>query len=207
MLFKQMKTRDGTVIDYGLSLPEGFQRRISYPVLLSLPPGGQNKAMVLVGVKKWLADFKKSKWIVVSPVAPKGRLFFHGSEKYLPDFMDHILRLFSVQGNRFYLFGISNGGISVFRSVTLTPNRFHSATVIPGYPTRMDVVRLRQIKDIPVSMVVGDRDGSWLAKSKQTFKIFQNLGGNVKLEIVPGGDHSVFNKIDWARLEGIIRRK
>ena len=35
----------GTTVEYGVSVPDGFDPQKAYPVLLALPPGGQDKTL------------------------------------------------------------------------------------------------------------------------------------------------------------------
>jgi len=77
--------------------------------------------------------------------------------------MGHIKSQVIPAGGKFYLFGISNGGISVFRVATLNPERFHSSTVLPGWP---DENRLDKVLDMPINYLVGEIDSHWRENSE-----------------------------------------
>ncbi len=193
--FENLEVADGVVMNYAISVPERLDTAAGHPTLLALPPGGQDRRMVEVGLERWLPELERLGWIVVSPASIGGRLYFQGAEQYLPALMDHIAGQYPVRDGKFYVFGISNGGISSFRLAALYPQRVHSITVIPGYPVPLDFNRLERMKDIPVSMIVGEQDGGWVERSIAAQKRLEALGGNVSLEIVPRAGHRVFHQI------------
>lgn len=70
-------TVDGATLEYVVTVPELYDPAKTYPVLLALPPGGQDKALTgQVMERLWAAEARKRGWIVLSPVAPSGILFF-----------------------------------------------------------------------------------------------------------------------------------
>ncbi len=83
----EMTMADGTVLEYGVVLPNGFVDGETYPLLLAFPPGPQTRSMVVAGNGYWGAEAQARGWVVVSPVAPNETLFFQGSEQYLPRFI------------------------------------------------------------------------------------------------------------------------
>ena len=95
---------DGTKIAYSLVLPDGFDAGKSYPVLLALPPGGQDQEVVdsvVDGV--WKTEAKRRGWIVVSPVAP-GPLFYDpAAAKYVPELVAQMERTYPPEGGKVHL--------------------------------------------------------------------------------------------------------
>lgn len=59
--------------------------------------------------------------MVVSPAAPGGELFFQGSERLVPGFLDWVETWVSPEGGAPHVAGISNGGISSFRYAAQNP--------------------------------------------------------------------------------------
>ena len=207
LLFEKLEVADGVVMNYAIIVPERLDIAGGHPTLLALPPGGQDLQMVEVGLERWLPELEQRSWIVVSPASIGRQLYFKGAEQYLPALMDHIAGRYPVRDGKFYVFGISNGGISAFRLAVLHPDRVHSITVIPGYPVPLDFNRLGRIKDIPVSMIVGEQDGGWVEKSIAAQKRLEALGGNVSLEIVSRAGHRVFHQIAPEKVLDLMLRK
>ncbi|HUS94077.1 MAG TPA: hypothetical protein VMZ24_02750 [Patescibacteria group bacterium] len=86
--FNTIHTSRGKQLEYLYTVPSEFKPGNSYPALLALPAGDQTREMALV-YEAWLPFFRQPGWVVCSPIAPDGKLFFRGSERYRPQFMDH----------------------------------------------------------------------------------------------------------------------
>jgi dipeptidyl aminopeptidase/acylaminoacyl peptidase len=193
----------GKKLEYFLSLPKNFDAAKAYRIVLAIPPGEQKRSFV-DAYSHWLDHFADRNWIMVSPVTPDGKLFFQGSERYLPHLMHHIRSEFKPDGNKFYLLGVSNGGISSFRVATLHPEHFHSITVMPGWPKPADQNRLEKIVDIPVNFVVGEEDDRWL--KKEFTETLKEMGGDVTVVIVPSEGHMAFHSYPTDKLEELLMR-
>lgn len=189
--YRTLTTRDGTRLRYALVLPEGFDPARTYPVLLALPPGAQNEAMVESGLSRyWGRQAARRGWVVVSPVAPGGRLFFQGSEALVPELLDHLASEFHVEGGTFHLAGQSNGGLSAFRIALDDPSRFRDLVVLPGVPPGdEDFARLARLRGLRVALYVGGRDTGWRRASKRTQQRLRELGIPATLTVVAGEGH------------------
>lgn len=170
--------KDGSRLLYALVLPDDFDADKNYPALLAMPPGPQTLQMVESGLLRfWGKQAAKSGWIVVSPVAPDGVLFFRGSEVHIPQLLDHIQSKYKIEHNKFHIAGVSNGGRSSFRIAGLYPERFLSITVLPGYaPAEEDVKRLGKLKGMPINMFAGGDDIRWVEKMNETKQMLNELG-------------------------------
>ena len=140
------------------------------------------------------------------PVSLDGKLFFQGSERYVPYLMDRLQRELNLFGGKFYLLGVSNGGISAFRVATLNPERFHSITVMPGWPKPADEKRLDTILRIPINFAVGELDDRWRKKSEEFAGTLTKMGGDVYLEIIPLEGYAAFRSYPLEKLERFLLR-
>jgi pimeloyl-ACP methyl ester carboxylesterase len=187
----------GSELEFALLLPEGFNPAHSYPVLLALPPGGQSRDMVEAGLSSyWISGAAGRDWVVVSPIAPGGRLFFRGSETLLPEFLEAISGQLLVEGDKYHLAGISNGGISAFRIAVEHPELFHSMVVLPGFPADGDFSKLDRLREMPVTMYVGEFDTDWVQEMSETQRELERLQVKSRLEIVPGDGHFISKVTD-----------
>lgn len=203
--FRTLYTSRGKQLSYLLSTPKEFEAGRPHPTLLALPPGEQTRELALV-YEPWLPYFRQKGWVVCSPITPDGKLFFQGPERYLPQIMDHIEEQVTLAGRKFYLFGVSNGGISAFRVATLHPTRFHSITVLPGWPKPADEKRLDALMEMPVNFLVGELDDRWLEKSEVFHDRISSMGGDSSLEVIPGQGHIAFQILQADRLIEIVQR-
>lgn len=199
-------TPRGKAIEYMLHQPDHIDPDAGCPTILALPPGAQIGGDAHA-YDSWFASITQKGWAICVPIAPDGKKFYQGSERYLPGLLDQVESQLKIAGDKFYLFGVSNGGISAFRIGTLSPQRFHSITVIPGWPKPVDEARLAAITHLPVNFIVGDQDPRWRAKSIEFHDRLIEMGGNSTLEIMPNQGHMVFQSYSVDQIINILTRK
>jgi len=187
----ELKAADGGRLRYALALPKGFERSRAYPVLLAFPPGPQTEQMVEAGFDRYWGDQASARgWIVVSPVAPDGQLFYRGGERLIPLLLDQIASEFQIESGRFHVAGWSNGGRSAFRVALDHPSRVRSLVVLPGGPpTEEDFGTLDRLAGIPVRMFAGGLDTAWVRRMQDTGERLKTLGIDVETTILPGEGH------------------
>ena len=186
---------NGRELDYFIALPPGFDGRAPYPVLLALPPGDQSRGMAQVGLDRyWEAEGTARGWVIVSPIAHRGKSFHSGLERAVPFLLDEVARSVTFEGGRAHLAGVSNGGKSAFRIATEYPDRFLSLTVLPGYPPDdRATLGLRSLLQLSggVAMYVGDNDPTWIAPMRTLKQRLDAYGVANTLEVWPASDHVV----------------
>jgi len=190
---------DGTEITYGLILPDGFDPAEEYPVVLALPPGSQTVDLTIsLAASTYEPEALDRGWVVITPAAPNGTLFFQGSERYIPEFLDTQAWI-RPEGGRYHLTGVSNGGRSVFRIAGLNPDRFASILVYPGYPSSpADQAALPDLVDLPFAMFVGGEDAAWIDPMIKARDRLESLGASVSFEIRDGEAHIMASLSDGA---------
>ncbi|MCB0192131.1 MAG: hypothetical protein KDJ65_09315 [Anaerolineae bacterium] len=193
-------------VEYALVLPDAFDPQRAYPLLLTFPPGPQSRDMVTWGLSGyWQAEAQRRGWIVISPAAPNGILFFKGSEVLIPEFLDQVTADYMPEGDKIHLAGISNGGISAFRVALNNPDRFHSLTVLPGFPpTNHDMEQLPKLKAMPVTMFVGEHDIDWVDKMAASESDLMEAGGQVSFDIVRGEGHVIQSLVGGRELFDLL---
>lgn len=182
---------DGGSLDYALVLPELFEPERAYPLLLALPPGAQSREMVEASMNRyWGEQARQRNWIVVSPVARDGRLFFKGGEEQIPALLRHLRVTYKIEGNRMHLAGSSNGGRSAFRIATQQPYEFQSLVVLPGFPPAdRDRALLADLTHLSIRMFAGEDDTRWVSAMRETLFDLQALNADVQAQAFPGEGH------------------
>jgi hypothetical protein len=202
MRYETIELSDGTTLEYAVVLPANFDAGQEYPILLAMPPGSQTRSMVDFGLEGYWADGAiENGWIVLSPVAPNGQLYFKGSEHLVPEFLAAMAEQYRPEGGKVHIAGVSNGGISSFRIAGQHPELFHSLLALPGFPqTEDDRMNLDALASIPVAMFVGDSDASWIGPMEAAADQLTAQGGDALFEIVPGENHVIENLTGGERL-------
>ncbi len=195
-------TIDGTSVDYAVAVPAGFEVGDRAPVLLAMPPGGQDLALTTTIVERTYAPEALARgWVVVSPAAPDGQLYFQGSELLIPTLVAWVGGWVDIEGGRPHLAGISNGGLSAFRLAANQPDGFASIVAFPGFPRNADDrSALPELTDIPIRLVVGETDSGWVTPMEETEATLEELGGDVALEILTGEGHVIASLSDGVRI-------
>jgi len=209
--FHKLELGKNMTLEFALVLPEFLEEDRIYPVLLAPPPGAQGRFEVEDALEQyWIRQSIQRNWIVISPIAPGGVRFFEGSETLIPDLLDWVEERYNVEGDKFHVAGSSAGGLSGFRIATMYPERFHSLTVLPGYPiTEEDFENLVRLQNMPIAMFVGLYDDGFLEPMEQTRDRLIELEVDVIFKIVAMDGHDIlslssaywFNLLDGFRPE------
>lgn len=78
-IIEKMGTFGGTRVDYLIVLPDGFDPANEYPTVLAFAGGGQSLRGTRNALENhWAGEAERRGYIVVSPAAPMGQLFFRG---------------------------------------------------------------------------------------------------------------------------------
>lgn len=188
---RKLTLSGGTVIEYALVLPQHFDRNNSYPALLVFPGGSQTIAIVRSALERyWGPEGAKRGFIVIGPAAPNGVSFIDGSEKLIPEFLQHFSSGFRIRDGKFHVGGNSNGGKSAFRVAILYPHLFQSLTVLAGFPPgERDMRALRRLKGIRINMFVGESDPVWLDPMLDAKARLESLGIKVFFQSLPRNGH------------------
>ncbi len=201
-------TAETAELEYLLTLPEPFDPEKAYPALLALPPGPQDVAMVEIADRTYWRHGRGRGWIVASPVAPGGKLFFDGSEKLIPSLLAELKGRYRIEAGRFHVAGISNGGIAAFRVAENDPELFCSILVLPGLPgNRADFDRLSRLRGLPVDMIVGEEDARWATRMRETEERLREIGATVWLRVLPGVGHVIAHSVSASYLFDRLEEK
>ncbi len=183
---------DGTNIDYVVTLPEGFSQGDEAPVLLAFPAGSQTIEIAEDLVEQTYApEALRLGWVVVSPAAPDGDLFFQDGAQLLPGFVDWIETWVTPEGGAPHVAGISNGGRSTFAYASQNPGRVSSIVAFPGFASESELDVVGDL-DIPIQIFVGGNDSGWIAGAEQTVE----ANGDINLQIFEGESHIIDSTAD-----------
>ncbi|MEM7126558.1 MAG: hypothetical protein AAF702_09545 [Chloroflexota bacterium] len=181
---------NGTTIEYATLLPPNFDPAGEYPLLLALPPGGQDKNMVNAGIDTFWQRGALYGFVIVSPVKPSGTSYMRDGSLILPEFVAFLHETYTIAGGKPHLGGVSNGGISTFKAGLEHPELYRSLTVLPGYAAADS--NLSTLSELKVTLYVGEHDGRWVTSSQRTYDALVAANHNDPLlEIFPNEGHVI----------------
>lgn len=203
--FQNIKLKDNTIIKYQAFLPKKIDPD---KILLHIPMAGQTDYWVRFGMDLWEKDFKRNGWLVISPSAPDDRLFFRGSEVYIPEFLEKIEKKYSIKQKKWHLFGVSNGAISSFRIATLYPYKFRTLTSIAGLAHERNQKRFSELEHISVAMFIGSLDHSFYDGAILTYQALEKHQIESKIHTLKNKGHKIaldlkFDEISFKFNKGI----
>jgi predicted peptidase len=189
----KVTTIDGIAVHYKVVLPGNYDPAKTYPGVLAFAGGGQSIDVVDNMIRtQFQGEAEKRGYIVVSPAAPNGDLFFFsGGEKIFPGFLTKILSDYKIEGRKFHMAGRSNGGISAFHIAALHPSYFVSITGFPGYLDELLPSRVKAVSGMCIYMHVGQFDSDWREQVRDQSEFFREEGMKVQFYLEEGQEHSI----------------
>jgi predicted esterase len=140
--------------------------------------------------RNFRTEAEKRGYIVVSPAAPDGDLFFEDGARIFPDFLKMILAEYKIQGGKFHIAGVSNGGISAMHIAAANPQYFLSVTAFPGYMWEPTTAKLQAISKMCVFMYVGENDEyMWHPEMKAEVEYLRSKGTVARYTVEKGQPH------------------
>jgi poly(3-hydroxybutyrate) depolymerase len=160
--------------------------------------------------RNWRAQAEQRGYIVVVPAAPDGELFFEEGARVFPKFITDLMGDFKVEGGKFHIAGMSNGGLSAFLIASSYPQYFLSVTGFPGLLNDATPQRLKALSGMCINMHAGELDPEWRDAMKQQAEQLRAMGFQVRFTIEPKQPHRLetlagdgaarlFNQFDEAK--------
>jgi predicted peptidase len=168
----------GTMVQYKVVLPNGYDPAKGYPAILALGGGPQTMNTVDAVLNRNLrAEAEKRGYIVIGVAAPNGDLFFEEGARIFPAFLKMILADYKIQDGKFHIAGPSNGGIAAFHVAARNPEYFISVTAFPGYMWEPTTAKLQAISKMCVFTYVGENDEyRWHPEMKREVEYLKSRG-------------------------------
>lgn len=185
----KLETQIEVKLDYLLYLPDNYQEKDAWPLLLFLHGAGERGAdldlVTVHGPPKLIArEGKKFPCIVVSPQCLPGRWW---EPLELIALLDDLGRRYKVDPDRIYCTGLSMGGFGAWALAARIPDRLAAIAPICGGG---EVYWAGMYKDLPIWAFHGAKDEAVpLARSEQMVEAVKKAGGNAKLTVYPQAAH------------------
>lgn len=185
---QKFKAEISVGLNYLLSLPEGYEQKDSWPLLIFLHGSGERgNDLELVkkhGPPKLIDAGKEFPFIVVSPQCP---MFQRWQVSILDALLNDLQTKLKVDHKRIYLTGLSLGGYGTWDWATYAPDRFAAIVPICGRGDRKGGPRLAKI---PTWVFHGAQDTAVpLSASEKMVSAIRKAGGDPLFTIYPDAAH------------------
>lgn len=189
---EKVGTFGGMRVDYFVVLPDGFDPDEEYPAVLAFSGGGQS----LDGTRRalenhWVEEAEQRGYIVISPAAPRGQVFFQTGAFIFPSFARRLLLEYKIEGNKFHIAGRSNGGLSAFHIAARHPEYFRSVTGFPGYLNEATAERVNALSGMCIYLHVGEFDPGWARGMERQADVFRSRGLPTRFKVEEGMGHGL----------------
>lgn len=180
----------GTTVEYKVLLPPGYDASKPHPLVLVFTGGAQAIEAAENTLKAdWQAEAEQRGYVVISPAAPDGELFFQEGDRVFPAFLDMIRKDYKVAG-KIHVAGHSNGGLSAFHVAAKYPQYFSTVTGYPGlYEDNPEADYPAALKGLCLYMHAGDMDPEWRNAMAQEAKAMSAAGFRIKFTVEPNSTH------------------
>lgn len=179
-----------TQLDYLLALPQDYESRDAWPLLLFLHGAGERgddlDLVKVHGPPKLVENGQELPFIVVSPQCPKGE-WWHLKTTELLALIDEVVEKYNVDEDRISITGLSMGGFGTWAMITRAPHRFAAAAPICGGGDRQFV---KYFKHLPIWVFHGDMDRAVpFERSVEMVDALKRVGGDPRFTVYPGVGH------------------
>ena len=175
--------------DYYLYLPEGYETRTDWPLVLFLHGGGESGSdltrVLAHGPPKLIAEGRDFPFVMIAPQNPYPDRMW--DDAALMALVDDVLPSLAVDPDRIVVTGLSRGGMATWRLGMQHPDRFAGLAPIAGGGLPVYASRL---KDVPVWAFYGAKDQAVLLDDAR--RVADRLaaeGGDVKITVYPEAGH------------------
>jgi hypothetical protein len=143
---------------YVVHVPMDYRGDEPFPLLIYLSGGG---GLAFDAVLSAGDGIEHAGYLAVYPHAGGAMWWEHKPTAMVHELLLEILRLYNVDADRVYLAGFSNGASGALYYSTLWPQRFAAIALLMGAGVNSpngEVLPLRNILNVPVLLVHGDKD-------------------------------------------------
>jgi poly(3-hydroxybutyrate) depolymerase len=190
-VLEQTKEVAGVEVSYKVVLPDGYDATNAYPTIVAF--GGGRQAMNTVDrilARNFRAEAEKRGYIVVALAAPDGQLYFEDGARIFPELLEIILADYKIEGGKFHIAGVSNGGISALHIAAANPQYFLSVTAFPGFMWEATPAKLQAISKMCVFMYVGENDRyRWHDEMMREVEFLRAQGSVARYTVEEGQPH------------------
>lgn len=190
----------GKVQPYFIYLPVDYDPYELFPVVVYFGGGdGRGDQALTEAYQELMKADEMAGYVLVAPQA-EGMWWEEASSEGFVRMVNEVLNTYSLDTDRIYAAGTSNGAMATFFYGTHLADRFAAIFSNMGYPvvkhsppeTPRDAEVLKNLKNTPVYIVHGDSDTMvFPVGSQKAYQTLRRLKYDVKYDEFPGRDHDI----------------
>lgn len=185
---------------YFVHLPRDYDPRELYPLIIFLGGGGGRGDFTFLSTcRVFEGDGVLNDYILLVPQA-EGRWWEKEREMLFREVLGQMVRRFSIDTDRIYLSGYSNGGTGSYYYSVHDPQRYPAIFSIMGFPflrneaplSQDDMKMLRSLRNTAVYLVHGDKDEDVDVRGDRfAHQFLRRVGYPVRYKELKGRGHNI----------------
>lgn len=174
---------------FKIVFPVNYDSTTTYPVVLCLSGGNQTESIVNYCYAAWFRSHYFKNYFTILPVNTSGKNLKDYSEFEVKALLRIVKSNFNVTDNNWIIAGTSNGGVATFNFISISPELFEGAIVMPGTIDSSIIVNA-EWNHLKVILAYGEMDSQgWKDAIKETELKLESQGGSVESIILKGQGH------------------
>lgn len=180
-----------------LFLPENYQKKDKWPLLLFLHGAGERginiEKVAVHGPPKLARQGKLQEFVIIAPQCPKGDYWdSFRQQNNLIHLISTAKKELKLDPNRIYVTGLSMGGFGTWELAANLHNKIAAAVPVCGGGS---IWNSRILKNVPIWAFHGAKDDIVPPQlSEQMVEAINEKGGNARLTIYPNANHNSWNR-------------
>jgi predicted peptidase len=206
------KNESGETLPYQLMLPENYDPKQSYPLVIFLHGAGErgtdNVKQSVHGVPQFASEENRKKYpcFLIAPQCPEEKKWVevdwaadkHDTPKepsaparLTLELIDSLVKNYSIDKQRIYLTGLSMGGYGTWDLLARRPDFFAAGVVVCG---GADEATAEKLKSLPLWVFHGAKDGVVKPiRSQRMVEALKKVGSKVRYTEYPTVGHDSWN--------------
>jgi predicted esterase len=182
----------GRKLEYALRVPKGYSPKKAWPLIVSLHGAGGNGPGELSFI--WGGQLSDWKGFIAAPSGqPPGAQWFPEQEPFVLGMIRDVMERASIDSNRIYVHGFSNGGNGAWFYAEQHPGLFAAMCTRGGGNPSPNL--LPNLLHLPAYIIHGENDPVIQVDSdRRDAAALEKMGYTVAYTEVKGGSHQPFNE-------------
>lgn len=174
---------------FKIVFPASYDSTKTYPVALCLSGGNQTEPIVNYCYAAWFRSNYFKNYLTILPINTIGKNLKDYSESEVKALERVVKSNFKVTENNWIIAGTSNGGVATFNFISISPELYEGAIVMPGI-IDTNITANAQWNHLKVILAYGEKESQeWIDAIKETEYKLENQVGSAETIVLKGQGH------------------
>jgi len=174
---------------FKIVFPANYDSTKTYSVALCLSGGNQTEPIANYCYAAWFKSNYFENYLTILPINTTGKNLKDYSEFEVKTIEKVVKSNFKVTDNNWIIAGTSNGGVAAFNFISISPELFEGAIVMPGI-IDTNITANAEWNHLKIILAYGEKDSQrWIDAIKETELKIENQVGIIETIVLKGQGH------------------